>query len=226
MSKKRLKIYSMRHEKKRLSGKNPDNHDSVSRLLCHVISIAITAVIALFAAEGGTHVWPTHPRSAPVLALLCAAAAGIGLVRFCAQFGVKRPTQSRILLALVIAIFAAVSVTLGAIAEYRGARNIESTLLVCAFFGDFVRGSLEAVVPFCIGCFLEILPLAALLLLVRGRPKGGGSRTESRAKPKQSVGVRNRISDSSTALVPPTDRSEPQNAILTSSPAREFVERV
>jgi len=147
--------------------------DSVSRLLCHTISIAITAVIAMFAAEGGTIVWPTHPRIACFLAVLCAMAAGIAHMRLCAQFDTRRPTQSRVLLSSLLLIFAAVSITLGAIAEYRDLvdplKTIEPVVLVVSFLDDLLHESARAVVPSCVGCFLEVLPLAALFLTVRKR---------------------------------------------------------
>jgi hypothetical protein len=143
-----------------------------SRLLCHFISVAITGVLAVFAAPGAIALWPTHPKIACSLAVLCAIGAGIGHLRLCAQFGGKRPTQSRLLLLFLIAIFGTVSVNLGAIGAYRESgehslrTTIQSTALVVSFFGDLLRGRPEAVVPFFIGGFLEFLPLATLLLTV------------------------------------------------------------
>jgi hypothetical protein len=181
---------------------NRKSHDQISRGLCHSISIAITAVLAVFAAEGAAALWPTHPVVAQLLAVLCAMAAGIGHIRFCAQFSVKNPTQSRLLLGGVIVIFGAVSVFLGSIAEYRtsveppsqiqrspmvevhaadhamsGRSNVatvarddqgkmEPAALVQSFVTDLRKGSANAQVPFWIGCFLELLPIATLLLTV------------------------------------------------------------
>jgi hypothetical protein len=88
-------------------------------------------------------------------------------MQFIAQFGRTRPTQSRILLGSVIVIFGTVSIILSAIAEYRGSGA--SADLVVSFFGDLLHGNPDALVPFCIGCFLELLPLATLLLTVRAR---------------------------------------------------------
>jgi hypothetical protein len=147
---------------------------------------------------------------ARILAALCAMAAGIGHIRFCAQFGVKQPTQSRLLLGLVILIFGTVSIVLGSIAEYQESgepspksetvpifeasadlnptankseqvevplkdlSKMPSAVLVGSFFSDLFLGSADALVPFCIGCFLEILPLAALLLTVHRRLRSSG----------------------------------------------------
>lgn len=44
-------------------------------------------------------------------------------------------------------------------------QELRSMTLVETFFQDLLAGSLDAVVPFCIGCFLELLPLATLFLM-------------------------------------------------------------
>lgn len=174
--------------------------EAAGQWICHAVSILISAIMAVFALPGAVAVWPAHPKIGSGLALLCALAACVGHIRFCAQFGTTRPTQSRSLLGAVIVIFSVVSIMLGAIAEYQqyGEPSIRSdsgpiaqahyadygnkgdgaedymadrtrsqpSILVVSFFGALRRASAEALVPFLIGCFLEVLPIATLLLLV------------------------------------------------------------
>lgn len=194
---------------KKLDGQQT-RRDRMPRRICHVISIAITAVLTVFAADGATTVWPTHPVVAQLLAALCAIAAGIGHVRLCAQISAKQPTQNRFLLGLVILIFGMVSVILGSIAEYRDSvqpatksdavpffearagvnptangrpagpeivkPSIERSSLLRSFFADLLSGAPDALLPFLIGCFLEVLPLATLLLAVPQNSSSPSSR--------------------------------------------------